>query len=235
MATVILLSFIGNPVRATSLVDFFQQSNTFFKMYVKNGSVNYQAINKNKAGIESLYNMLGEISLSTASDKDKKAFYINAYNLVVIYWVTKHYPLKSPLDDSGFFDMIKHRVAGEDMTLNSLEIKRLLLPFKDGRIHFVLACAAKSCPPLASFAFTPESLEQQLKDRTVMAVNDNEWIKVDKLKKTVAISKIFEWYKSDFVQQGETQIDWVNQFRKEKIPSNYAVSFYEYNWSLNEL
>jgi hypothetical protein len=235
LASVILFCTMGSPVKAATLDELLQKSNTFLKAYVKNGSVNYQAISKNKAEIESLYKMVGEMSLAAASEADRKAFYINAYNLVVIYWVTKHYPLKSPLDDSGFFDKIKHAVAGEEMTLNSLEIKKLLLPFKDGRIHFALACAAKSCPPLASFAYSADKLEQQLNDRTVMAINDAEWIKVDKSKKTVALSKIFEWYKGDFTQQGKTQLDWVNQFRKEKIPASYAVGFYEYNWSLNEL
>lgn len=234
---VILVFGAGMPseAKATTLNEFFPKADAFLKIYVKNGSVAYKTINKNPAEIETLYKMIGEMSLAGATESDRKGFYINAYNLVVIYWVTKHYPLKSPLDDSGFFDKIKHRVAGEDMTLNSLEIKKLLLPYKDGRFHFVLACAAKSCPPLASFAYLPAKLDQQLNDRTMMAINDVEWIKVDKSQNSVALSKIFEWYKGDFTKNGKTQVDWVNQFRKEKIPTNYSVSFYEYNWNLNEL
>ncbi|MEM6360586.1 MAG: DUF547 domain-containing protein, partial [Bacteroidota bacterium] len=48
----------------------------------------------------------------------KNAFFVNAYNLIVIYQVAKFYPLKSPLDRSGFFDRVKHTVAGESITLN---------------------------------------------------------------------------------------------------------------------
>lgn len=232
---IVFLSAVTFPAKAATFNEFLPRADAFLKAYVKNGSVAYRIIHQNPAEIEALYKMLGEVSLAGTTESDKKAFYINAYNLVVIYWVTKHYPLKSPLDDSGFFDKIKHKVAGEDMTLNSLEIKKLLLPYKDGRLHFALACAAKSCPPLASFAYLPAKLEAQLNERTIKAINDSEWIKVDKAKKTVALSKIFEWYKGDFTQNGKTQVDWVNQFRKEMIPLSYAVSYYEYDWNLNEM
>ncbi len=234
-ALIVLVLAVTFSAKASTLNEFLPKADAFLKVHVKNGSVAYKTIHQNPAEIETLYKMIGEMSLAGTTESDKKAFYINAYNLVVIYWVTKHYPLKSPLDDSGFFDKIKHKVAGEDMTLNSLEIKKLLLPYKDGRLHFALACAAKSCPPLASFAYLPAKLEAQLNERTVLAINDPEWIKVDKSKKAVALSKIFEWYKGDFTQNGKTQVEWVNQFRMEKIPTSFAVSYYEYNWNLNEM
>ncbi len=217
------------------LPSFFTEADDFLKSYVKNGSVAYDKINKNPVEIEKLYKTIGSMDLSGATDAHKKAFYINAYNLVVIYWVVKHYPLKSPMDNSGFFDKVKHVVAGESLTLNALEIKKLLLEYNDGRIHFVLACAAKSCPPLASFAFLPDQLETQLKERTTQAVNNSTWLMVDAGKKSVSVSKIFDWYKSDFTKGGLTVIEWINQFRKEKIPTTYRVEFYEYNWSLNQL
>lgn len=226
---------ISSQLFGNDLASFFTETDRFLKTYVKNGSVAYDKINKNPGEIEKLYKTIGAINLSKASDAEKKAFYINAYNLVVIYWVVKHYPLKSPMDNSGFFDKVKHTVAGESLTLNALEIKKLLLVYNDGRIHFVLACAAKSCPPLASFAFLPDQLEVQLKERTTQAVNNNTWLMVDAGKKSVSVSKIFDWYKNDFTKGGLTVIEWINQFRKEKIPTTYRVEFYEYNWSLNQL
>jgi hypothetical protein len=215
--------------------DFLSKVDAFLKKNVKNGFVAYQSINQNLSEIESLYATIGKASIGNYSEAEKKAFYINSYNIIVIYWVAKHYPLKSPLDDSGFFDKVKHKVAGEEMTLNVLEIKKLLQPYKDGRFHFVLACAAKSCPPLASFAYTPEKLDQQLTERTSAALNNADWIKVRKGTKKVELSKIFEWYKGDFTQAGKTQLDWINGFRKEKIPAEYSVGYYEYDWNLNEL
>lgn len=220
---------------ATTVKEFLPKADAFLKMHVKNGAVAYKVINQKPAESEALYRLIGETSLSGASDNEKKAFYINAYNIIVIYWAAKYYPLKSPLDRSGFFDKVKHIVAGEEMTLNALEIKKLLLPYKDGRFHFVLACAAKSCPPLASFAYMPEKLDQQLTERSTAALNNPEWIRVDKTKSSVGLSKIFEWYKGDFIEGGKSPIEWVNKFRKEKIPPTFSITYYEYDWSLNEL
>jgi Protein of unknown function, DUF547 len=222
------LSSLANSSKA-----FTDKADAFFKKYVKNGSVAYKSINADKAEITSLYKEIGQMDLSTFTDNEKKAFYINAYNLIVIYWVVEYYPLKSPLDKSGFFDKVKHKVAGEELSLNALEIKKLLLPYKDGRFHFVLACAAKSCPPLASFAIQPDKLELQLNERTTLALNNGEWLRVENAEKKVALSKIFDWYKGDFTQKG-TAIDWINQFRKVKIPTDFKIEYYEYNWSLNE-
>lgn len=216
------------------LSSFFKSADAFLKKYVSTGSVSYAKIKQNLPEAEVLYKQIGSITLAGVSDDMQKAFYINAYNIVVIYWVAKHYPLKSPLDNSGFFDKIKHTIAGEEMTLNSLEIKKLLLTYKDARFHFALACAAKSCPPLASFAYLPTTLDKQLNERTTAALNNPNWLKVNSAEKKVELSKIFEWYKKDFTAAGKTEIEWINQYRKEKISTSFSVGFYEYNWALNE-
>lgn len=213
---------------------FFQQADSFFKKYVMNGSVGYAKV-KQSNEVEDLYKQIGAMNISSATDSEKKAFYINAYNIIVIYYVSKHYPLKSPLDQSGFFDQVKHNVAGEAITLNGLEIKKLLATYKDARFHFALACAAKSCPPLASFAFVPDRLDQQLTERTTQALNNSAWLKINKGQKHVELSKIFEWYKKDFIANGKSEIDWINTFRKEKIPTTYTVGYYEYDWRLNDM
>jgi hypothetical protein len=238
MRTSLLISFlfaISLPSLAEDeLSAFTKSSDVFLKKYVTNGSVAYTKIKQNITEVEGLYNQIGEISLSGIDPTMQKAFYINAYNIIVIYWVAKHYPLKSPLDNSGFFDKIKHKVAGEEMTLNSLEIKKLLTTYKDARVHFALACAAKSCPPLASFAYMPATLEKQLTERATAALNNPGWMKVNASQKKVELSKIFDWYKKDFTADGKTEIEWINQYRTEKIPTNFSVGFYEYNWALNE-
>lgn len=221
--------------QAAGLESYFAAADGFFNKYVTNGRVAYKDIKSNFSEIESLYKTINSANLSSASDVEKKAFYINAYNLIVIYHVSKYYPLKSPLDQSGFFDKVKHTVAGEQLTLNALEIKKLILTYKDPRIHFVLACAAVSCPPLASFAYTPAKLEEQLQKRTELALNDADWLKVQSGKNKVLLSKIFDWYKKDFTMNGETSvIDFINKYRTSKIPANYQVGYYEYDWSLNE-
>jgi hypothetical protein len=233
IVTVMIL--VTNLTIGADLNSFYKKADVFFKKYVDNGMVRYKLINSNFSEIESLYTDLGTMNVASAGDNEKKAFYINAYNLVVIYQVSKFYPLKSPLDQSGFFDKVKHQVAGEAMTLNSLEIKKLILTYKDPKIHFALACAAKSCPPLANFAFMPANMDSELTNRTKKALNDKEWLKIRGDQNKVWLSKIFDWYKKDFTMGGEnTVIDFINKYRTTPIPANYTVDYYEYNWELNE-
>jgi len=229
----ITLSFICTSI-ANDLDSFTQSTDAFLKKYVTNGSVAYQKIKLNKSDIEKLYGSLGAISLESASSNTKKAFYINAYNLIVIYSIIQDYPLRSPMEVVGFFDEKAHLVAGETITLNRLEKDKLLSVYKDARIHFVLVCAAKSCPPLMSGAYTSKNVEEQLEQRTKITVNNNDWIRVDGQQKKVAISKIFEWYRADFISNSKSVLSWVNEFRSEKIPTSYKVSYYEYDWTLNE-
>lgn len=232
--TLFLVIFATNT-RAASLPEFFSEADDFLEKWVMKGDVNYAGVKKNFSQIESLYQQVGAMNLSEASKAEEKAFYINAYNLVVIYQVAKYYPLKSPMNKSGFFDQVDHTVAGKRMTLNELEIKQLVLPYGDPRIHFALACAAKSCPPLASFAYQPTKLDSQLEQRTKKSVNNAEFVRVDAATSQVSVSKIFDWYKKDFTQGGQTITEFLNKYRSSSIPASYRIGYYEYDWSLNDM
>ena len=133
-----------------------------------------------------------------------------------------------------FFDTKVHLVAGERLTLNQLEIDRMLHQFNDPRFHFVLACAAMSCPQLANFAYRPENVEQKLNDRTRLALNDDRFIRVDGQGNKIRISKIFEWYSDDFKSTGKDLLSYINQYRAKKIPNSYSIEYYQYDWRLNE-
>ena len=234
----ILLLFVVALLYVSSakadIYTFFNSSDDFFNKYVKDGRVSYVSVKRNFGEIESLYKEVGNMNLTGLDDNTRKAFYLNAYNIIVIYQVSKYYPLKSALDQSGFFDKVRHKVAGENITLNELEIKKIVLKFKDPRIHFALACAAVSCPELASFAYQPSKIDEQLNARTVKAINDPAFIRIDQAQKQVNISEIFKWYNKDFTSTGKTLLQFINQYRNEPIPVNYTQGFYQYDWRLNE-
>jgi hypothetical protein len=171
---------------------------------------------------------------SKMSDKQRLAFYINAYNATTLKAVLDRYPLKSVMDTQGFFDGIKHKVAGDSLTLNELEGEKIRKPFGEPRIHFVVNCASASCPILRRDALTEDNLEA-LMDEAAKAYVLQE-TKVDAAKKTVDTSKIFEWYKDDFTPAGG-----VNAFLAKYLPADQAevvkaatVTTHEYGWSLNE-
>ncbi|NND63204.1 MAG: DUF547 domain-containing protein [Flavobacteriaceae bacterium] len=210
---------------------FFDDANSFFSSYVSNGAVDYKAIHSDPSDLESLLNDAKEVSVSVSSPNEYRAFWINAYNLSVIKGIIDNYPINSPLDKKGFFDKIKYEVGGTSITLNDIENNKLRAKFDDARVHFVLVCGAKGCPPIISKAYTPENVETILEQQTIKAVNNSSFIKVSA--KKVALSEIFKWYKEDFVNDNQTEIDFLNKYRKEKIQDNAKITYYSYDWRLN--
>nr|WP_321247121.1 DUF547 domain-containing protein [uncultured Psychroserpens sp.] len=216
---------------AQNTSDFFTASDAFFKANVSNGKVAYSKINDNPEALNELVDLAATVSVSKNDSKTYQAFWINAYNVSVIKGVINNYPIKSPLDKAGFFDKITYKIAGESITLNDIENKKLRAQFKDARFHFVLVCGAIGCPPLINKAYKPNTLEAQLQKQTEIALNNPNFIKVKKNK--VELSEIFKWYKEDFVRNGN-EVDFINAFRSEKIESKTKVSYYSYNWTLNK-
>ena len=212
--------------------EFFSKSDAFFKANVKNGRVNYKNIKGDASELDELLDMAKSISVSKDKANEYQAFWINAYNLSVIKGVVNNYPLKSPLDVSGFFDKTKYEIGGTSITLNDIENKLLRGNFpSEPRFHFVLVCAGLGCPPIISAAYKPATLDAQLTKQTTKALNNPKFIQVTKNK--VKISQIFEWYKGDFELNGNLT-DFINKYKSEKLPEKAKVSYYPYDWTLNE-
>jgi len=172
------------------------------------------------------------MDLSSVDSLSQIAFYINAYNLSVIHLVNEHFPLSSVKEVSGFFESKKLKIAGQTLTLNQLEKKMLIDPTQDNRLHFVLVCGAKGCPPLIDRAYFPETLDAQMEEQTKLALNDPEFIKVEEEGK-VGLSQIFNWYATDFGTSKKNVLSFINTYRENKIPESNSVYYYEYDWSLN--
>lgn len=213
---------------------FFEKADAFFSEYVVEGKVDYQEIKKNGRKLDELVREIAELDLSNkrVTPEFLKAFYINAYNILVIKQVVGRYPIESPMDIEGFFNGITHEVMGDEMTLDELEKEILYEQFPDAKLHFVLVCAAKGCPPLASYSYQPDKLEKQLMERTGKVMNLDWFIRVKENR--VEISPIFSWYREDFVNSAKSVREFINLYRNKKIEENKEISFYEYDWSLNE-
>ena len=211
--------------------EFFEVADNFFMNNVdERGMVSYQSLAQAPQSLNELYHQVGKISLDGKSDSFKKALYINAYNICVIKSIVDSYPVDGPMKIDGFFDSQTHLVGGERLTLNQIEKEKNLKVYGDERIHFVLVCAAMSCPPLAQFAFKPEELDKQLESRTRVILN-TDFIKTSS--NQVLLSRIFEWYKSDFEKGNNSLLDYINEYRNNKIHPSASIDFYEYDWNLN--
>jgi len=228
---VITFLVVGNSFAQSINQQFFQNTDAFLKAQVKNGLVNYTTV-KNNAQLKALIQTVETADLSDASDATKKAFYINAYNLHVVNAAVNAYPIQSVQDIAGFFDRQKVRIAGASYTLTSFEKERLLKPYQDARLHFVLVCGALGCPPITDFAYTPENLDQQLDQQTKLALDNSNFLKVEGT--NLSLSQIFNWYPEDFGGNKKGIINFINKHRTYTVPTTAKLNYYPYDWTLND-
>jgi len=224
-----------NEEQMDTMDKFFDEADAFLSDNIKDGKVPYKAIKQEPAELNELVKMIGNVSLEDASSTEKKAFYINTYNILTINSIIENGIPSSPMDIKGFFDTIKHQVAGQQMTLDEVEKGTLFPEFGDARMHFALVCAALGCPQLQPEAYKPGKLDEQLNHATKETLNRDYFIRVENGKNTVKVSELFKWYKDDFLKEADSVLAYINQFRDKKIPSNYTVEHYDYDWSLNDV
>lgn len=201
------------------------------KANVVDGRINYEGL-KDSPQLKSLVTQLGSLKPVDEKSASAKAFYINAYNLLVINAAAANYPLNSVQEVSGFFERNKYSLSGKKYTLNSLEKDFIFKKYPDPRLHFVLVCGAIGCPPITDFAFQADQLESQLDAQTRMAINDSGFISFSGNNAT--ISKIFQWYNTDFGGGKKDVLNYINQYRTAAIPESASIEYSNYNWSLND-
>lgn len=212
---------------------FFENVNQFLIKNVHDGKIDYQLLKEAPTELDNLILGISEFYLNRQDQDFKTAFYINAYNLLVIKQVTDNYPIQSPMDIEGFFKVNEFSVAGEMITLDEIEFRKLIEPTQDPRIHFALGCAAKSCPFLYDQAYTPQHIQQQLHFRAQLIIDRPNYVQVNQGTREVVLNKIFDWYQDQFVFTEESILGYINKYRFYSVPEEYEVKFQEYDWSLN--
>ncbi|GAB1855844.1 hypothetical protein MHTCC0001_06790 [Flavobacteriaceae bacterium MHTCC 0001] len=232
---ILILIFVtaAFSAKAQDLNTFFNKADAFFKANVVGGKVAYDKIHKDPSQLNAVLKIAEGISVTKDDANNYQAFWINAYNLSVIKGLIDKYPTKSPLDNAGFFDSIKHNIGGKNITLNDIEHKLLRGNFKEPRFHFVLVCGAVGCPPLISKAYLPDTLDTQLETQTKKAIN-GDFIKVNAKKNRVQVSQIMEWYKEDFNTKSMDEIDFINKYKTEKLEGKWKLSYFPYDWTINK-
>lgn len=224
----------GNCTKAQDLPLFFDTAQAFLHKYVKGGSVDYSSIQKNQQQLDNLLNMIAKVEVKNVKENEKKAFWINAYNILVIKGVTDNYPLESPKGVKGFYNQIKYTAAKEQMTLDELKHNKLQKVYEeDAYLHFVLVGGTKSLPLLANFAYTPEKLPELMLAQTNNTINNPLFIRIDEKKKIIYVSEIFRWYPKVFDLNGGIRA-FINKHRDFPLPTAYRIEFYASNWKLND-
>lgn len=209
--------------------------------------VDYARMAARREALFAYASTLSDVDPSTWSKGQQLALYVNAYNAWTLLTMLDAGVPKSirSLDDGKVWDARRFRVAGEDLTLNDLE-HRKARPLSDGRVHAVVNCAAKGCPPLPDKPLTASHLETLLDEATRTWMATNAFV-VDG--DTVALSMIFQWYADDFRNEGvtgdlgvaapfEQALRFVARFvdeatRKQLLSGALSATWMPYDWSVN--
>lgn len=216
------------------------------RTYVRGDYFDYAGLKAHaadRAAFQRFLDWQGRVDRSRMTREEQIAFYMNAYNSLNVKMILDHYPVHSPLDVPGYFDKIKHPVAGEMLTVSEAEYERLIAEHKDMRAHFGVVCSDRGCLPLMARAWSAETLDADLDAAARRFVADERHFKVDHEKKEIWISKIFEWYGEKFTQDPQRPArrpeeylkHWTDgDVRRALESGEYKVRIIEWNWTLNE-
>jgi uncharacterized membrane protein YdjX (TVP38/TMEM64 family) len=181
---------------------------------------------------------------SLASDAERIAFWVNAYNLAAIKAVLDQYPTRSVKDGGSLLSPIwKKKVAtvgGAAHSLDDIEHGILRKAFKEPRVHFAIVCASLSCPDLRAEPFAAARLDAQLDEQAAAFLsNVTKGLQPGAEGRTARVSSIFKWFAGDFSASGG-----VAAFLRAKAGPELSgklgalteagLSYLDYDWSLND-
>ncbi|MFH0793363.1 MAG: DUF547 domain-containing protein [bacterium] len=183
-----------------------------------------------------------ETAPEPSGDAARKAFWINAYNILAIKVVLTKYPVPGIKDVGSLLKPVWKQdagmVAGKTRTLNDIE-HEILRKMGDPRIHAAIVCASLSCPDLRAEAFRAEKLDEQLDDQLkLFLANPAKGARFDDASRVLYLSSIFDWFGEDFTKGGKSlQTALLKYLPREiaiKLSADTKIKFLDYDWSLND-
>ncbi len=229
------------------------------KFVTETGRVDYAALKADSADLDRYVTQLAARSPAShprdfPTRNSQLAYWINAYNALVMKGVIEKWPVKSVVKigllPHSFFWRKKFVVGGKKYTLNNIEKDILLKGLAEPRIHFALVCASNSCPPPRREAFTAENTERLLEEGARAFVNDSRHVRIEVGRNRITLSKIFDWYKGDFEKYARAQgsaggenalLDFLLIYADE--PTRQAldtlddpkIDHFDYDWGINDV
>jgi hypothetical protein len=264
-----LAFFLGQADLAAEIAGFsYDLYGKLLKAHVDDrGMVDYQGLKVNSKVLDDFATSVSRLDGGMYhgwTDKERIAFWINAYNCLTLKAIVDNYPIQPSLLKSfvypknsirqipGVWDGLKFSVMGRDMTLDGIEHGILRAEFHDPRIHMALVCAAMGCPPLRNEPFTAAMLDAQLDDQAKRFLANPKKFRISRETDSIYLSPIFEWFGDDFIKKYGTDKEFQGFSEKERavlnfvshyldsrdkgyiVKGGFSVKYLNYDWSLNE-
>jgi len=232
-------------------------------VYVRDGLVYYRALDQDRGRLDRYLNGIASADASRLSGNEWIAFWLNAYNALVLRTVIDHYPIPrlvagypsgSIRQIPGAFEGVPHRVGGRSITLDQIE-KTILPGFQDPRVYFALGRGALGGGRLRSEAFEGSRLESQLAEAAGECVARAACLQVDPAANTLGASAIFSWHEPEFAAAyaGQAAATYASRpplerailafieprlFTAERgflAKNTFRLTYTAFDWSLNDL
>ena len=103
------------------------------------GGLDYAGLAGSRQDLDVFLGSLKDANPESLNTGDQIAFWVNAYNAVVVHHVLERYPgIESVKDVGGFFDELLFPVAGQDLTLDEIETRaREIAGVRDVQIDLI--------------------------------------------------------------------------------------------------
>ena len=221
--------------------------------YVYNGLVDYKELCMDNRLEQYIKQLANTDPASLASDKERKAFWINAYNAYTVKIISDAYPIDSinELHTGGliFARIIKKTIwdkkiiviNNRKISLNDIENQLFKVGIKDPRVHFALVNATMSAPPLRPEAYEAERIDWQLDEQTRVFLMDRTRNSFDTIMKRAKLSPVFSQYSRDFGRNTTAVLEYIGLFLPRDLSEtifsetrSWKVEYEEYNWELND-
>ena len=244
-----ILALMGTPVQA---IDHSAWTAVLSQVVDARGFVDYDVLLADRAGFDRYVELIENTGPSTDPSRfpdsnSELAFYINAYNALVFKGVLDRGPERTSvwsglISGYNFFRRMQVKIDGQVTNLQAIEDVLIRESFADPRVHAALNCASVSCPRLPQAAFTAADLDTELNVAMREFVNGMQNVRIDKSKRTVYLSRIFDWFEDDFIEFEERSgtaapaiLNYINRFRTpgQEIPGEYKIRYLDYDKGIN--
>jgi hypothetical protein len=212
--------------------------------------LDYKALKaRDAATLQAIRQQLGRVNVAALTPKQQLAHWINVYNVNTVATIVESYPTKSirdlstdPIIRLNVFKKERVPVGNAKLSLNDVENDKIREGFKDPRIHFAINCAAKSCPPIRTEAFTGEKLDAQLDEQARMFLNGPHGARFKRDGDTLVITttKIMDWFSDDFEKWAGGKARFIRKYvpadKQKMIDQAKDIDFEydDYDWDLND-
>ena len=249
--------------RAQTTSDLHAPFDRVLDTYVRDGYVYYRALKSERAVLDRYIQSLDVPAAQVAgwSHDAQLAFWLNAYDALVLRSVIDAYPIKPVTTDypaksirqiPGAFERVLHRVAGQSLTLDAIEQGKILA-LGDARAVVAIGRGALGGGRLRSEVFRAERLNAQLEDALKEFVGRATIFKIDEDQKTLMVSPLFGWRQAAFIASFDKTARWPERSALERalvemaapklfpsersflLQNTFQLTYGTFDWRLNDL